>query len=81
MFKKLVFVLALAVVASRQVDASCALRQDTGVLCDTACSDFNGDLTCFDLSPGRCCYESENACGDTVSCSECQGASCTPGGF
>ena len=74
-------VAVLTLTPGQPLEASCALRQDTGVLCDTVCTNMGGGLTCFDEDEDRCCYESENACGDTTACSECQGPSCMPGGF
>lgn len=55
----------------------CALVE--GTYCGFECDTVGGGLSCFTPS-SRCCWESDNACGDSWSCSDFCGGACA-GGF
>lgn len=71
-------VLMLAVNPNGEAEASCALKMESGVMCDTIC---DKELMCFDESAGVCCWDGDYTCGESVDCRECQGPGCTPGDY
>ena len=73
----LVVAILLVVVSYAPAYGGCAL--DEGTYCGFECDEVGGGLSCFSPS-SRCCWESDNACGDSQSCSNFCGGSCR-GGF
>lgn len=72
----LVVAVLLVVVSYAPVYGGCALVE--GTYCGFQCDVVGGGLSCF-TPADRCCWESDNSCGDSWSCSGFCGGRCGAG--